>query len=873
MMWRTLVFLALSCPMLGLLFDAGVDHSPTPIWHNTLDDLASSTINGGQVYGSTPTFPTGQVARPLTTAGKLQSTGDSRLFWGTTEVQSIFAGWDDANGITVDLYFSGFGPGVDRDSGLWSVGHRRSDNFFIIAVRDDTLRINVRNDGGGPDRNTTHTIQTSSLGLIAGETYRLTVRQHVTLGNGGDMEVYLDDLGADVYSNETPLVVLDLPTGYYFDFPLEAGSGPALGMSIGNRHPFATASTILRGGEAIDEVRIFNGSFTPAQLDAAGLHHALGDINGDRLVDFWDVDIMTGNWLVDNLDMSRGNLDEKGRINLADFAIMANEWLAGASVSIAQQPTDLQLYEGSHASFSVMATGLKPLTYRWQKEGVDLSDGGDVSGTTTDTLRIANVDASDSGKYRCVVTNNHGIAFSEEVTLTVVMYGDIGVSPSGHYITYRGEVLMLVGDSGTQCATQNSNLDHRQWIDDCASRGIRAIHVWSFVPVRQKQDGSQIEDRWGYVIPDVMPWAREDSGPLAYDQRYQWKLQLFDEGPDGDMAHYWPRMRDMCSYARSKNVLVGITMFTGWSKHDYSWIFHPLNVNNGGHLTNREDAVIIASPGTEIWQESWSDSWPNAKKTQWVWEQLSLKFINELGPMGNVFFVFFDEHSYAEGNMGDHFLSFFKSRGQIWVDWSNRISNVAWVMSGTLHNTDKNADAVSGFNSGPAKPYLNLEGEPYMDDEVRTAFWSFSIGGGHYFFHADADQETVRTGIMGYDPHVPSGDKGMYKRDWLGHASRLFNEHVEDLNTLAPHNELTGSGTYCLADPGREYVIYSKIGSPGTFYLNLIASTGKPLSCRFYNPRDGQFESTFHRTGGDRSASFVKPDTNDWVLHILEDKP
>jgi hypothetical protein len=124
------------------------------------------------------------------------------------------------------------------------------------------------------------------------------------------------------------------------------------------------------------------------------------------------------------------------------------------------------------------------------------------------------------------------------------------------------------------------------------------------------------------------------------------------------MTHYWPRMRDMCSYAKSKNMLVGITMFTGWSKHDYSWVFHPLNIDNGGHLTDKADAVTIASPGTEVWQEAWSDTWPSAKKTQWVWEQLSIKAIDELGSIGNVFFVFFDEHSYSEGNMGDHFLNF-----------------------------------------------------------------------------------------------------------------------------------------------------------------------------------------------------------------------
>lgn len=445
----------------------------------------------------------------------------------------------------------------------------------------------------------------------------------------------------------------------------------------------------------------------------------------------------------------------------------------------------------------------------------------------------------------------------------------LGISRSGHYITYKGEVLMLIGDSGTQCASQNGSLDHRQWIDDCARRGIRAIHLWSFVPVRQKQDGSQIEERWGYVISDVMPWARRTSGLPAHDQRSQWNLQAFDEGPAGNMTHYWPRMRDICSYAKGKNVIVGVTMFTGWSKHEYSWAFHPLNINNGGHLTRKEDAVIIVSPGTEVWKEPWSDSWPSTKKTQWVWEQLSIKFINELGAMGNVFFVFFDEHSYSEGNVGDHFLRFFQSRGQVWVDWDSRRSDVTWVMSNTLKGTNKNSDAVSGFKASPTRPYINLEGEPYAGDAVRTAIWTFATGGGHYFFHADAGQETVRTGIMGYDPYVPGGDKGTYKRDWLGHASQFFNSCLDNLDAMAPHNELSSSGSYCLADPGREYVVYSMTGSPATVSVNLSATTGKTIDCRFYNPANGESEPVFRRTGGRSHESFAKPDERDWVLHIV----
>lgn len=448
---------------------------------------------------------------------------------------------------------------------------------------------------------------------------------------------------------------------------------------------------------------------------------------------------------------------------------------------------------------------------------------------------------------------------------------DLGVSAGGHYITYNGQTLLLVGDSGTQCVMQNTNIDHRAWIDDCAARGIRAVHVWGYLAPRQKQDGSVVEARYGYVYPGATPWARKTAGANASDQLKQWDLKTFDEGAEGDFTHYWPRLRDLCAYAKSKNMVVGITVFFGWPKYQTDWLYHPLNVVNGGHVSDSSNPVtemqMIATPGTEVWQETWSDTWPSRKKTQWVWERLCKKYIDELAGMGNVFFAFMDEHSYSEGNGGDHFLNFFKSRGAVWVDWNNRRSTVSWVMSRTVFGADKNADAVSGFTGSPVKPYLHLEGPPYMGDDVRTCIWTTLVGGAHYFFHADEAQETVKTGIMGYDPHVVGGDKGMYKRDWLGHASRFFNEQVVNLDALQPRNDLGGNGAYCLADVGREYVAYSKISGSVDFTVDL-RNVNRRFTCRFYNPRTGQFNASFERQGGS-IETFSKPDTDDWALHLL----
>ncbi|MFQ5808665.1 MAG: putative collagen-binding domain-containing protein [Armatimonadota bacterium] len=458
--------------------------------------------------------------------------------------------------------------------------------------------------------------------------------------------------------------------------------------------------------------------------------------------------------------------------------------------------------------------------------------------------------------------------------LSATALADLTASPGGHYVRYDGKTIALVGDSGTQCVLQNLNIDYRQWIDDCHARGIPAVHIWSLVPPRQKQDGSVIEARYGYVYPGATPWLRRGpGGRQATDQLPQWDLTQFDEGTD-PTKHYWPRLRDLCAYAKSKDTIVGITVFFGWPKHNHpdrpDWAYHPLNVVNGGFLSSTERITTvcqqIASPGTAVLDEPWSDAWPAPRKTQWVWERFGDKLIRETAQQGNVFFVFMDEHSYSEGNCGDHFARFFRRRGAVWTDWDRRRDEVDLVFSGTFSGDDKNADAVRGFAGRPARPYLHLEGGPYQGHGMRTAMWTFLIGGGHYFLHNDAGQETVTTGIMGYDPHVAGGDKAMLRRDWLGHAARFFNEGITRLDQMAPQNELVVSGAaYCLACPEREYAVYSTSGRE--LVLDLSGAPNTSFACRFYDPRSGRYGTAFPCTGGAQRA-FEKPDEGDWALLV-----
>jgi formylglycine-generating enzyme len=80
---------------------------------------------------------------------------------------------------------------------------------------------------------------------------------------------------------------------------------------------------------------------------------------------------------------------------------------------IDSHPLPLTVSRDDSATFSVAATGNGTLTYQWQKDGVD------IPGATSSSFVVSNVQSSNVGFYRCVVTDNFGDAFSNEASLRI----------------------------------------------------------------------------------------------------------------------------------------------------------------------------------------------------------------------------------------------------------------------------------------------------------------------------------------------------------------------------------------------------------------------------------------------------------------------
>src|SRR5207245_1387266 len=79
---------------------------------------------------------------------------------------------------------------------------------------------------------------------------------------------------------------------------------------------------------------------------------------------------------------------------------------------IYSQPVSQDVIVGADASFSVGAYNF-PLFYQWRLNGAA------VSGETTATLALTNIQVTQAGDYTVVITNSYGSATSTVARLTV----------------------------------------------------------------------------------------------------------------------------------------------------------------------------------------------------------------------------------------------------------------------------------------------------------------------------------------------------------------------------------------------------------------------------------------------------------------------
>jgi hypothetical protein len=148
-----------------------------------------------------------------------------------------------------------------------------------------------------------------------------------------------------------------------------------------------------------------------------------------------------------NVVISGTNLTSVTSANVALFLYVVT--------SITTQPVNLTICEGSKASFSVVAAGTG-LTYQWRRNGVNIINGGTISGATSDTLRIMTAMTYDAAtNYNVVVSSEYSATdTSSYASLVINTAPTITTEPIKQMANVGSSISFTVIATGTNITYQ-----------------------------------------------------------------------------------------------------------------------------------------------------------------------------------------------------------------------------------------------------------------------------------------------------------------------------------------------------------------------------------------------------------------------------------
>jgi len=303
------------------------------------------------------------------------------------------------------------------------------------------------------------------------------------------------------------------------------------------------------------------------------------------------------------------------------------------------------------------------------------------------------------------------------------------------------------------------------------------------------------------------PWAR--TGPdTASDGRPKFNLARFDEA-------YFQRLRERVHQASQKGLYVSIMLFESWGLRRVpgAWKEHPFHpANNIQQLSLSPDLQGI---------EIHTLAFPQVTAIQ---EAYVRKVIDAVNDMDNVLFEITNEGDLSSTDWQYHMIRTIKQYeaskpkqhpvGMTTIgsdiDDSERLfqSPADWISPS--HSERYNYRDDPPANVGEKVILLDTDHLWGIGGDVTWVWKSFLRG--HQPIYMDPYE--------GYIHKPPSQQECEAVRRAMGETCR-WAEKV-NLAAMTPHNVLS-STRYCLADPGREYLIFQP--NIGAFAVDLVAGT------------------------------------------------
>jgi hypothetical protein len=352
-----------------------------------------------------------------------------------------------------------------------------------------------------------------------------------------------------------------------------------------------------------------------------------------------------------------------------------------------------------------------------------------------------------------------------------------------------------------------------------------------------------------------LPWARTGPGQ-ALDGKAKFDLTKFDPA-------YFERLRARVSAAGQRGIYVSVMLFEGWglthgnqgraAPAGWAWRAHPF------HGSNNVNRIHAGAGGDGITGRVHSLANPAVNKLQALYIQKVVETVNDLD---NVLYEVINEGGQREWDW--------------WVVNTIREHERTKPKRHPIGLTGHGAERLASLLASPADWISPGRADGYAEDPPAWDGQKVSLLDTDHIWGVGGNAAWVwKSFLRGHNPifmdpydgsvlGTPSDSRWEPIRRAMGHALQLSRR--VNLASLTPRGILASS-KYCLANPGKEYVVYLPDG--GEVAVDLSAATG-PFKVEWVHPIEGTVTSADSATGGGRHK-FKAPFSGDAVLYLRKD--
>jgi hypothetical protein len=377
--------------------------------------------------------------------------------------------------------------------------------------------------------------------------------------------------------------------------------------------------------------------------------------------------------------------------------------------------------------------------------------------------------------------------------------------------------------------------DFDAYLDFLEKRGHNFIRLWRWEPSRFTDDidpPSVVK----YCRPH--PWPRTGPG-MARDGAPKFDLERFD-------PEYFDRLRARVAAAGERGIWVSVMLFEGWGLQFMdAWDYHPFNAANNinGVGGDKLDYVGLKNPRFTALQEAYVR-----------------KVVDTVNGFDNVLYEIANESGAHSTEWQYHMIRYVKQRQA--GKPRQHLVGMTFQYRGGANKTlfDSPADWISP-NSTPEENYIDNPPSKYSGKVVLSDtdhLWGKS--GGDNVWVWKSFMRGLHTLLM--EELTPSPTWQDSARDAMG-QTRRWSERV-NLAAMTPADEVSQT-RYCLADRGREYLVFQK-GDQGEFRVNLKEAPGR-FAVEWFNVNTGASLPGRPVEGG-ASRTFATPFGGPAVLYL-----